>query len=203
MLRICDTKTEGKGLFVTRKVPRGTVLTEYGGATIHVVMQLMDAEKRASVTHVARESRGGCDRAIDGWCVSAAAVSDGDKGYLVPRALERTLGAIANAANTNEQLTADLVWFDDDTTTTKPESMKVQPKAAFLVATRDLDEGTEVRWSYVPATGTKEDGGGCSSGSSGGGGSSGGRGGGGGSSGSSGGRGGGGSSGSRGGGSKR
>lgn len=146
----------GRGLFLTRDVPAGAVITEYAGAdgSIPAAGQSVD---RSATTHMLRvpdESR-----VIDGLLVAAALCVDARTDtWRIPSVWRRSLGALANAAHYRRDANAKLVWVHDDRALPAPAAAtgmprdvwNVLPKAAFLVATRPLAAGDEVLWWYAP-----------------------------------------------------
>ena len=147
----------GRGLFAVRKFAGGALVARYGGTLRHVRCLPEDLPR----THLLRIPDS--DNLIDGRPLAdGLQVSGCGRVWLPQDAADAGKGyaSIANSAEGGRGANARMVFLVDDAGVRPPEYdahegkrlcqglAGILPRAAYLVALRDIEAGEEIRWAY-------------------------------------------------------
>lgn len=143
---VVQNSEHGRGVFVTRDMPAGAVLLRYDGERKSVASLPQNAPR----THMLRLR--GTDDVIDGLDLADNLFKCARTGLWKPLEPERfcwSYGALANAATTEGEANARLVFLTNDTTKASAAAAKLFAPIPFLVAKRKVVAGEEVLWHYA------------------------------------------------------
>ena len=149
-----DAGAHGRGLFVIKELPAGSVIARYDG----VAHDSRTVPEGAARTHMLRLRN--CDQIMEGLPLASGLQRREDGTYWPARAAEATCvyASLANSVPTEREANAKLVFLKSYALPGAPpparrnrDLAELLPPGAFLVAKRLLKPGEEVLWRYQVA----------------------------------------------------